>query len=286
MSETGLAQSDPQAVLDDLDARARRVETPCGEGTMVWRIWGEGEPLVLGHGAQGSWQHWVRNIDSYVAAGRMVVAVDLPGHGDSAMPATQDHAGVAEAVAQGLRNIFGARLPVDLIGFSFSGTAFSYTAAYHPDVARQVILIGCGGLDTPNGHIDLGRVSGLRGEERIARLKANLNGLMLHYPESADDLAVHMLLPNAKSARLHAPEFVLPDKLLRILPEVKAPVHAIWGEFDRPHPDPALQEAALRRFKPDAEFRVVADAGHWAMYERPEAFDAALFDVLAASKAR
>ncbi|PEQ14054.1 alpha/beta hydrolase [Novosphingobium sp. PC22D] len=272
---------EPAAILAELDARARRIETPCGEGSMVWRVWGEGEPLVLGHGAQGSWQHWVRNIDAYVAAGRMVIALDLPGHGDSAMPARSDHAGVAGPMAHGLREILGARLPVDICGFSLSGTAFAYMAAFHPGVARRLVLVGCGGLDTPHGAIDLGRVSGLTGEARRARLKANLNGLMLHDPDSADDLAIAMLLPNAKAARLDISGFVLPDKLLRILPEVAAPVDAIWGEFDRPHPDPAMQEAALRSVRPQAGFRVVEGAGHWAMYERPAAFDAALLGILA-----
>jgi pimeloyl-ACP methyl ester carboxylesterase len=73
---------------------------------------------------------------------------------------------------------------------------------------------------------------------------------------------------------------VLPDKLLRILPEVRCPVAAIWGEFDRPHPDPQVQRAALLSVCPEAAFEVVPDAGHWAMYERPEAFEQALAKVL------
>jgi pimeloyl-ACP methyl ester carboxylesterase len=94
-------------------------------------------------------------------------------------------------------------------------------------------------------------------------------------------LAQHLLVTNARKARLQVPDLVIPDRLLRILPEIKVPVDAIWGEFDRPHPDPAVQEAVLRRFQPDLDFRVIADAGHWAMYERPEQFDAALLAMLA-----
>ncbi|HEX4114045.1 MAG TPA: hypothetical protein VH020_16050, partial [Stellaceae bacterium] len=45
-----------------LDRVARHRETPCGDGTMVWREWGEGVPVVLLHGGYGSWQHWLRNI--------------------------------------------------------------------------------------------------------------------------------------------------------------------------------------------------------------------------------
>ena len=274
-----MLEQDPAALVADLEARAQRVETPCGEGVMTWRIWGEGEPLVVGHGAQGAWSHWIRNIEA-LARHRRVIAVDLPGQGDSAEPATRDHAGISAALATGLREILGAGGQADLAGFSFSGIAFAWFAHYHPELVRRLILIGCGGLDTPHGHPDLKPVKGLVGEERKARLKANLLGLMLHHPDSADDLAQHLLVANARNTRWVQTDLVLPDRLAFILPRVTVPVDAIWGEFDRPHPDPAAQEAVIRRTHPNCDFRVIAGAGHWAMYERPEAFNAALLDML------
>jgi pimeloyl-ACP methyl ester carboxylesterase len=278
-SADALRNEDPEAYIAHFESRAERYDTPCGDGTMVWRAWGGGEPLVLAHGAQGSWMHWIRNIEGLSAVRRIIVP-DLPGHGDSASPATDDHAGVAEAVAAGLREILGRELPVDLCGFSFGGVALTYTAALQPDVARRVMLVCCGGLDTPVGKVHMGRVAGLEGKERREAIKANLLGLMLHDPESADEFAIHQLVPNARKSRLDVPPMVLPDKLIRIFPEVKVPVDAIWGEFDRPHPAPRLQEQALRRFFPDADFRVVRGAGHWAMYERPQAFNEALLGIL------
>lgn len=283
MSETAALTEDPAALVAECEARAQRVETRCGDGTMVWRIWGvespDAAPLVVSHGAQGAWSHWIRNIDR-LSQDRMVIAADLPGHGDSAMPASEDHRGISGAIAAGLKEILGGR-PADLAGFSFGGCAFAHFAAWYPELVRRLVLIGTGGLDTPHGHVALGRVAGLKGEERKAMLKANLLGLMLHHPESADELAQHLLVVNARSARLgNSAELVIPDKLLRILPEVRVQVDAIWGEFDRPHPHPGAQEAAIRRSHPGCDFRVIADSGHWAMYERPEAFDAALLDML------
>lgn len=280
MNQAAVSEADPAERVAAVAARARRVETPCGDGSLVWRIWGEGEPLVLGHGAQGAWSHWIANIDA-LAAKRTVIAVDMPGHGDSAMPATLDHEGISAVLAEGLRRIVPDRLPVDLVGFSFGGISFAYLAALHPGLARRLVLVGTGGLGTPLGAVSLGRVGGLAGEERKAALKANLLGLMLHAPPSADDLAVHLLESNAAAARLpNAAELVLPDRLAKILPRIAVPVDAIWGEFDRPHPDPALQEAVIRRTHPRCDFRVIADAGHWVMYEQPEAFDATLLDML------
>lgn len=277
--------ADPAAYLAQIEARSERIETPCGDGTMVWRRWGDpaagGPPLVLAHGAQGSWTHWVRVIDR-LSPYRCLIVADLPGHGDSAMPGTPDHAGISKALAQGLRIIMGDEgLPVDLCGFSFGGVALAHLAALRPGIARRLVLVGCGGLDTPMGHPRLGRISGLVGQERRAALKANLLGLMLHHPDSADELAIHMLLPTAKAARLQATSLVLPDRLLAILPQVRVPVDAIWGRLDLPHPAPGVQEAVLRSVQPDTVFRVIEDAGHWVMYENPEAFAEALLDILA-----
>lgn len=274
------AQVETPAEVTRLESLARRVETPCGDGVMVWRIWGEGKPIVLGHGAQGSWHHWLRNIEA-LSSERMVIAADLPGHGDSAEPETPGQVGISRALAAGLKEILGDRLPVDLVGFSFSGIAFTFLAALHPEVAKRVILVGCGGLDTPHGHVDLKSARGLKGDERRAVLKHNLLNLMLHHEESADDFALWQLEVNARRSKIDVPPIVLPDKLSFILRDVTVPVDAIWGEFDGPHPDPAVQEEVLRRFKPDADFRVIEGAGHWAMYERADQFNATLLDMLA-----
>ncbi len=269
----------PETVLAAIEARARRVETPCGDGTMVWRIWGEGPPLVLGHGGQGAWSHWIRNID-VLADHYTVIAADLPGHGDSAMPEVVDHDTILAVLARGIRDIIGEGQQATMVGFSFGGAAFTHFAVRYPQLVRRVIMVGTGGLDTPHGPINLGRLSGLEGDARRTMMKSNLLGLMLRHPDTVDDMAMHLLVANGKAARLPVVDLVIPDKVLKVLGDLTVPLDAIWGELDCPHPDPALQEAVLRRFQPDMDFRVIADAGHWAMYERPEAFNAALFAML------
>jgi len=246
---------------------------------MVWRVWGQGPALVLGHGGQGAWSHWVRNID-VLAQSYTVIVPDLPGHGETAMPATVDHDTISAAVAAGMREFLGEGEKGTFCGFSFGGAVFTHFAVRYPEFVQRVIIVGTGGLDTPHGHIDLGRVGGLHGEERRAAIKRNLLGLSLHGAGSVDEMAMHLLVSNGRQARLPVVDLVIPDKVLQVLPQLKVPLDAIWGEFDRPHPEPALQEAVLRRFQPDMDFRVIAGAGHWAMYERPEAFNAALLDML------
>ena len=69
------------AFVEGVAAEAQRIETPCGDGSMVWRVWGSGPPLVLFHGGYGSWMHWIRNV-LVLAREFTVIAPDLPGLGE------------------------------------------------------------------------------------------------------------------------------------------------------------------------------------------------------------
>ncbi len=270
--------ADPAAIVADFERRARRFETPCGDGWLVWRSWGSGPPVLLAHGSHGAWSHWIRNIDA-LAANRTVWAPDLPGYGESATPPREDHETYSHVLAAGVRQLIAPDIPLDVVGFSFGGAAGAYLAVFHPDLVRRVVVVGTGGLNTPVGNVALVRLRGLEGEERRAAQRALLLALMLHNPASADDLAVHLQAINGPRGRFNPVPFVLPDKLLEALPRLTVQVDGIWGEHDRPHP-PADQEAALRRFDPNVDFRVIADAGHWAMYEQAGAFNRALLDLL------
>ncbi len=269
----------PAAVVADFERGARRFETPCGDGSLVWRAWGSGPPVLLAHGGHGAWSHWIRNIDA-LAAERAVWAVDLPGLGESAMPPREDHEAISEALAAGLRQLIAPDLPVDIVGFSFGGVASAHLAAFYPELVRRLILVDTGGLDLPTGRIDVRGIRGLLEAERRAVLRANLLSLMLYDPASVDDLALHLQAINGRRARIQAEKLVLPDWLLRVLPRVSVQLDAIWGEYDGPHPDPGAQEAVLRSFQPDLDFRVIPGAGHWSMYENPAAFNRTVLDML------
>ncbi len=273
--------TEPTAIVADLDGRARRFNTPCGDGTLLWRAWGSGPPVVLLHGSHGSWSHWIRNIDA-LSAERTVWAPDLPGYGDSAMPPRADHACIAQVIGSGLRQLIPGELPVDIVGFSFGAVVAAHLASFHPDLVRRLVLVGAGGLGTPQGAVTLQRVRGLEGDARRVVNRANLLALMLHHPSSVDDLALHLQASDGSRARLDPIPLVLPDKLLQALPRIRTQVDAIWAEHDRPHPQPAVQEQVLRRFHPDLDFQIIPEAGHWAMYERPTEFDRALLGLLRA----
>jgi pimeloyl-ACP methyl ester carboxylesterase len=269
----------PDAIVDGIERQAERFESPCGEGRMVWRAWGAGRPVVLFHGAHGSWTHWVRNVDVLRRRYR-VLSPDLPGHGESDLPArTDDVRSFAEAIADGLR-LSSEHGPFDLLGFSMGGVIAAHLAAIAPELVRRLIVIDSGGLGTPPGSIVGTRVRGLEGRALREAHRTNLLGLMLHAEDSVDDLALYVQARNVPRTRVQPAPLVMPDKLLQALPHVHAQIDLIWGEHDRAHPDPELQASVVRRFQPDATLHVVAGAGHWVMYERAEAFNGLVLDLL------
>ena len=96
------------AIVAGIEAKSRKERTPCGDGSIVWRVWGAGEPLLLLHGGSGSWRHWVRNIEPLSRHFELWVP-DIPGLGDSAMPPeprTPMH--IAEIMGAGLEELFPA----------------------------------------------------------------------------------------------------------------------------------------------------------------------------------
>ncbi|MDJ0390898.1 alpha/beta fold hydrolase [Roseomonas sp. E05] len=269
------------APLEQLSAAARRRTTPCGAGAMVWHLWGEGPPLVLLHGGSGSWRHWARNI-AVLSRNRTVLAADLPGLGESAMPSgppTPEE--VSAVVAGGLQRLLPEGVACDLIGFSFGALIASHTAAAAPAHVRSLTLLGAGALGTPRAAIRLERVRDKAGAERVAAHRTNLARLMIADPARIDALALEIQEWNSRHARLTSVPFATTTSLGEALARVPVPVGAIWGECDAPAaPDLPGRVAALRRVRPDARVRIIPGAGHWVAYEAPEAVHAALNELL------
>ena len=115
------SQESPADYLARVEAAGERVTTPCGGGEMVWRIFGDGPPLMLIHGGHGAWAHWIRNIP-FLARHFRLLLPDLPGHGGSAMPPEPiTGPGIAAIVADGLTRLIPPGATCDIAGFSFGG---------------------------------------------------------------------------------------------------------------------------------------------------------------------
>jgi pimeloyl-ACP methyl ester carboxylesterase len=282
--------ADPADVVEALARTARKVKTPCGDGQMVWRVWGRGEPLVLFHGGSGSWTHWIRNIRELSRHYELWVA-DIPGLGDSAMPPQPwVPQTIADVVVAGLGELFPETQRLRMVGFSFGGQIAGLSAARLGGRVSSLTLVGVAALGLrADPREPFAKVrTGMSAEEIAGVYHQNLRVLMFADPANIDALAVHLQAQNIKRARFRSRPFAATDNLARALADVSARVSTIWGTRDiiaRPSLEARLD--ILRRHHPNLEVRLIEGAGHWVAYEAADRFNAALLDVLAtaASKA-
>jgi 2-hydroxy-6-oxonona-2,4-dienedioate hydrolase len=275
--------------VQHLLARATRMETPCGEGTMVWHVWhpespGQSHPpVVLLHGGSGSWTHWMRNIEPLVLSGRSVYAADLPGFGDSAAPPKgTDADALTEPVEHGLQQLLG-NTACDLVAFSFGGMVAGFIAAQFPARTHRLVLVGAPGLGVASRNtITLTAWRHLSDPaEREAVHRKNLAALMLYRPEAITPLAVRLHTDNTLRDRMKGRRLAYSEALAQALADVRFPVHAIYGREDalyRQRQDALLQ--ALHAAPNFQGLHWIEDAGHWVQFEAPSAFDAVLLRIL------
>jgi 2-hydroxy-6-oxonona-2,4-dienedioate hydrolase len=276
-----LIKEETEAYVESIGTKARLIETPCGEGGMVWRVWGGGPPLLLLHGGYGSWMHWIRNV---VPLSRRftVAAPDLPGLGDSATP-PEPH--TAEALAQiivaGVDVVFPRDASLHIAGFSFGGVLGGHVAAQLGDRVDAFTIVGSNGLGVVRQSTALERLpAGATEAEALAVARHNVGALMIADSDKIDDLAVFIQARNAPRGRIKSRRFSRTDTLARALPLVKARIDGIWGERDATaYPHLADRARALRNVQPGARFEVIPGAGHWVQYEAADQFNPLLAEL-------
>ena len=276
----------PDRTLAALDNAAEHHRTAWAGGTMTWRSWGTGEPLVLLHGDFGSWTHWFRNIEPLAERYR-VIAADMPGYGQSDMPEgdyTTER--VAAILSTGLAEILPPPQPYRLAGFSFGGIVAGHLAARDGKRVSHLALIGPGGFGIHRAD----QLPAVRRPPRnptpadIAEThRANLAALMIGDPAQVDDLAIHIQHENIRRARARCGAIPETDALWRVLPDVTARLSGIWGTRDAfAGPHTPTVTAMLRDLRHDIDIRLIDGAGHWVIYEAADSVNAMLLEMLTA----
>lgn len=252
-------------------------------GPMVWHAWGpsEGPVTVLLHGGSGSWMHWIRNIAPLVSAGHRVLAVDLPGFGDSAEPVT---GGDVDALIEPLHDAWQLLKPphssATFVGFSFGGMTAALWLAAHPEDAQNLVMVGSPGLGlTTPDRIRLKGWRHLPTEAQQAEAhRHNLMALMLQHEESLGPLALAVHAANVVRDRMPRRRLSSTPIVAEALPHMTCPLHVIFGEHDALYKGRWPEVEALFKTQTPhlASWQRVPDAGHWVQFERAEAFQLAL----------
>lgn len=270
--------------VDAMSKRATVFETPCGDGTMVWREWGTGTPLVLFHGGFGSWRHWIKNIETLSARYR-VLAPDTPGLGDSALPpqpATPESLG--SIVARGLTELCPED-SIDFVAFSFGGVVAGQVALRLGSRVRSLTLCGSGGMGLKRQEMRLiRRTDDMSDAEKFEANISNMKSLMLYDHDNIDPLAAFIHMENDSLARLRSRRMSLGNSLAEALVDIGkhgTVLNGIWGEQDitaTPWIDD--RRAMLKSLSSDSQFRSIANAGHWVSFEAADTFNRTLLEFL------
>jgi pimeloyl-ACP methyl ester carboxylesterase len=218
-----------------------------------------GPTLLLIHGAGASHQVWPEAMRQLPGAG--VLALDLPGHGDSPPPgrrSVEQYAALIETFTAAL-----ALRDVVLVGHSL-GSAIALTVARRAIAPlRALVLLGVSARMPVGDTLLAGSLASL---EEAADFMAE-NGFAQTAVEARDQVRRMML---ATGATTTFGDFLACNRfdLRRGLAAIDIPSLVIAGEEDRLIP--VLYSRTLADGLPSAHIVTLEQAGHYTMMERPE----------------
>ncbi len=256
---------------------------------------GEGAPLLFIHGLSGSWPNWLEQLPVF-ARTRRVIAVDLPGFGQSPMPSeTISIAGYARTL-DALLGTLGIDAAA-VVGNSMGGFVSAELAISFPQRVERLVLVSAAGLSTYNHRTATRALPRIRRAERliaayagwiasysdtVARRPGLRNatlGLIARHPSRLPAaLAAEQLRGAGKPGFVQALQANLDYDFRHRLGEIACPTLIVWGDRDRvitPRDADAFAELI-----PGSRKVVFEDTGHVAMLERPAEFNALLDDFL------
>jgi pimeloyl-ACP methyl ester carboxylesterase len=247
---------------------------------------GEGPAVLLLHGVGTSLVTWNRNIGPLAAAGFRVLALDLPGHGDSDKPRHLSYDPVAGAI---LIQQFMAHLGLErlsLVGNSAGGLIVSLFALKYPERVERLVLVASGGLGRNLPWFlriaSLPMVGELLYHPHLDR-HYYIAGRVFHQrPPFLSEVLPEMLrvrtLPGAKHAALQAIRSSInllglrkQRYILQQLQQLPVPLMIVWGEQDKVLP--VSHARSVQQALPDSLVHIMPQCGHWPHMERAEEFN-------------
>lgn len=251
---------------------------------------GDGPPVVLLHGIASSIYTW-KDVLPALAGHHEVIAMDLPGFGDSAVPSPGSVSGARLGrTVVGLMDRLGLQR-VSIVGNSLGGAIAVAVAAQLRDRVDRIVLIDpagynfapadrpfvlrlAGAIPAPvlealpvRPMVSLGLRQVFHDDSRVTRDKIAEYVAPLRRPGAST--ALHELLLGTDD--LHFPG---------VIREVKAPTLILWGRYDT-----WIPPRDAERFAADIEGArvVMMEAGHMPQEERPAETAARIEEFLGAA---
>ena len=249
-------------------------------------------PVVLVHGLAACWQCWLEQIPRLAAEGRRVIALDLPGFGDSEMPSSdisiEGYGRTVESLCDALD--LGQ---VAVIGHSMGGFTGAEFAIQYPQRVERLVLEAAAGIST--NHVKREPVvAGARvfaalgaraaARSRLVATRPRLRWLALqtvvrHPGRLPADLTWELISHTGRPGFLPALDGILSYDFRDRLSRIECPTLVVWGAEDMLVPARDADEFA--RVIPQARKIVFDDTGHSPMMERPQTFNDCVVEWLA-----
>ena len=278
----------------DWPAMYRHVEVD-GRSVSVVDSGGDGPPLLWIHGLGGIWQNWLLNIPAFMETHRCV-AVDLPGFGQSELPAGEiSIRGFARTVDR-LCDLLDVENPV-VIGNSMGGFVGAELALSFPTRVAKLVLVSAAGLSTEYLAREpllagarifavLTARTGLRGSPVVKRRRLRRLALqpVVRYPERLSlPLASELVAGANAPGFLDAFDALIGYSFRDRLERIEVPVLIVWGRNDMlvPVEDAEMFEHLIGD---NAHSVIFEDTGHLAMLERPTRFNELLSSFIAGER--
>jgi pimeloyl-ACP methyl ester carboxylesterase len=233
---------------------------PAPPSSLFSKATGAGPPVVLIHGLSGSSHWWSRNVEALAERYR-TYAVDLGGFGGSRR---FGRFRLDRAVALLLGWMDGGGIErVSVIGHSLGGLVAAQLAAEAPERVDRLILVDAAFLAFDPGlpKLALGLLRSFWSMPRELAMLLTRDSLRAH-PLSLGSATIGLLWTDWRP----------------MLSRIEAPTLVVWGERDTLTPESIGRQIAA--VIPNARFVVIPGAGHNAMWDRPDEFNAEVIGFL------
>ena len=236
------------------------------DGARIWYAsYGVGKPVILLHGGLGHSGNWGKQVPALLDAGHRVIVIDSRGHGRSTHNTRPYSYELMARDTRAVMDVLGLG-EAALAGWSDGACTALVLASRIPARITGVFFFACN-MD-PSGTKPLDESNPLLGRcfSRHAKDYAALSPTPEQFETLVAVLGVmQKTQPNTSAADLAA---------------IRVPVWSVIGEHDefikREHAE------YLARTIPNAQFRLLPGVSHFAPLQRPDLFNAALLDFLAA----
>jgi pimeloyl-ACP methyl ester carboxylesterase len=284
---------DPEWLRVDWREHLRRIDVGGARDVNYVEVGSKsGKALLFVHGLSGSWQNFLENIPHFAREHR-VIAVDLPGFGDSPMP---DWEIGVEAYGRFVLDL-GDALGVErstIVGNSMGGFVAAETVTKQPDRFEKLVLVSAAGISHARMRRQPAEVAARmgiatapltlrlvdRGLRRPGARRALFGGLFYSPSRLPRELLWECFHHgNGRPGVLPAVRGLVGYDILDRLEDVEVPTLIVWGRND--HVVPPNDAIGYGQRLRNSRTVIFDKTGHLPMAERPVRFNRVLETFLA-----